>query len=83
MKNVIEVISTSFEIAMGSGKRSDSFSNALMLMSLGRTSERIRKLLNATFHHEEKESLIELFTDYFRGDASFSALEKRLGTTRW
>ena len=84
MQNVAEIIGESFEEAMNTGKRSDSFNSALTLMSIGgRTDKRISKVLNAIANHEDKEGMMELFTSYFRGDTSFTAIEKSLGTTGW
>ena len=80
MVSVAEIIGESFERALNTGKREDSFSNALIVISAGIN---VPPMFKAISKSEDKEETIGYLTSYFKGEIKGYILEKKLGVKRW
>ena len=81
--SVAEVLSTSFERALGIDKRQDSFASALVMISADRKDCNIIELFRAIADCKDKDRMMEYFSVYFKGDANFTFLENILGVRKW
>ena len=76
--NVAEVISESFERALNTGKREDSFSNALMILSMDATRSEITEMFQTIKNSDCREEILDTLTSYFEYEENVFTLLGRL-----